>query len=415
MSVPKDHPSDRSSAPVLVIAPHLSYPTRDGADIAIDRRWGELSRFVDRVDIVAAHSVIHYENGQIFRETAFENKTRSKVHAALRTLLFKSVYTKEKFLTKSFIEISRPFLTNTCYQAIIYSYLASVPLSAFVGQREVKQYVLTHNDDIAIYRNMRQSSKNVVQKLVALMSERWVRKFGKASKDGFCFIHVSEEDATGWHTAIGDHDYCLGRVGCNLPEIVDFDRTPLHNRAVRLIFVGSLGVKMNMDAIKHFAEEYLPAIREQLEEVDVKIVGSNPTPDVQRLCRHYGFELFANVSDTELAQHFAWADFSLLPFPYSTGTKLKLLDSIARGTPILATSSIGHFEGIGSATACLVSDAPSEWAQHVLKWRTEGISKTVREKLIQVARGWTWEAVAKDFFENELKGYSLPLRNKGAT
>lgn len=399
---------DQSTAPVLVIAPHLNYPTRDGADIAIDRRWGELSKFVSRVDILAARSIVQYENGQILKEAAFENDSRSKWRAAVRTLLFRSVYTKEKFLTKSFIDTSRPFLADTRYQAIIYSYLASAPLSKFVAGHDVKQYVLTHNDDIAIYRNMRQSSKNVVQKLAALVSERWVRKFGRAKKDCFCFIHVSEEDAKGWQSAIGEHEYCLGKVGCDLPDTVNSERTPMHMRAVRIIFVGSLGVKMNMDAVRHFAENYLPTMEYLLGAVEIRIVGSNPAPDVQRLCREHGFELFANVSGTELARHFAWADFSILPFPYSTGTKLKLLDSIARGIPILATASIGQFDGIGSTTACLVSDDPSTWAQHVLKWRTSDISADVREKLIEVASGWTWEAMAKHFFESKLKVPNLP-------
>ncbi len=393
---------DDSTAPVLVIAPHLNYPTRDGADILVNRLLGELSKFVARVDIITAHSIVEYENGQIAREVSFANSSRPKWYAALRTIMFLSVYTKERFLTKSFVDTCRPFLSDTRYQAIIYSYLASAPLSKLVRQRNVKQYVLTHNDDTAIYRNMRLSSANVLRKLTAAVSERWVRHFGRAIKDRLCLIHVSDNDADGWTAALGEHDYFVSKVGCDLPEIISDERPHMQARPAQIIFVGSLGVKMNFDAVRHFAEKFLPAIQNRVGNVDVRIVGSNPTAEMQKICQKYGFVLFANVSDEELAQHFSWADFSILPFPYSTGTKLKLLDSISRGIPILATSPIGHFDGLGRHTACLVSDDPSDWAEHINEWQATDISADVRLQLIEVARAWTWEAMARQFFKSEL-------------
>lgn len=394
--------SYNATAPVLVIAPHLTYPARDGADILINRHWGELSKFVSKVDIVAAHSIVQYEGGRIVREISFSNNSRPKWRAALRTVLFRSVYTKEKFLTKSFVDASRPLLADASYQTIIFSFLASASLTKHVKRENVTQYVLTHNDDIAIYRNMRNSSRNPIQILTAIVSERWVRRFGRAIKDRVRFIHVSEDDADGWSNTIGKHGYTVGKVGCDLPEIALVEKPPMQARAPRIIFVGSLGVKMNSDAIRHFAEKFLPTINERTGKVQVKVVGSNPTSEVEKLCQKYGFDLFANVSEDELAAHFAWADFSILPFPYSTGTKLKLLDSIARGIPIMATEAIGHFEGIGRVTACLVSDNPSEWAEHVKGWKVTDIPGEVREKLIKVASGWTWEALAKRFFTSEL-------------
>jgi glycosyltransferase involved in cell wall biosynthesis len=403
MSVQKVNAANHSAkAPVLVIAPHLLYPTREGSDIAIDRRWGELSKYVSGVDIIAAQAVVRYRNGQITKMVAYRNQTRAKWKSALRTVFLRSVYTRERFLTKSFVDAAKPYLGNDSYQAVIFSYLASAPLSRFLHDPAVKRYILTHNDDVAIYQNMGKSSRNIVQKLVAIMSERWVRGYGRANKNAFRFIHVTEDDASGWTAAIGEHQYCLGKVGCNLPERRFEEKAPMSQRPMRLIFVGTLGVKMNFDAIHHFADSFLPTLLANLGPVDVRIVGSNPSPAVKTLCERNGFEMFADVSDDDLATHFAWADFSMLPFPYSTGTKLKLLDSIARGVPILATGSIGKFDGIGTETACLVSDEPDEWAAHIRKWKTTDIVPEIRDRLVATARGWTWEAMAKQFYEFEL-------------
>ena len=394
--------ADSSIAPILVVAPHLIYPTRDGADIAIDRRWGELSRFVSNVDIVAAQTVVRYQDGKITNMVPFSNKSRSKWKAALQTLFFRSVYTKERFLTRSFVNASRPYLGDPSYQAVVFSYLATASLGKYLASPTIKRYVLTHNDDVAIYRNMRKSSRNMLQKLVALMSERWVRRYGQAAKDDFRFIHVSEDDAAGWRAAIGEHAYFLGKVGCDLPERRFEKRPPMSRRPVRIIFVGSLGVKMNMDAVQHFADNFLPVLSKMIGAVDVRIVGSNPTPAVVKLCGQNGFGLFANVSNDELAAQFAWSDFSVLPFPYSTGTKLKLLDSVARGVPILATGSIGDFPGIGTEAACLVSDDPIKWAEHISRWKVTDISDEIRDMLVGTARSWTWGAMAEQFYIEEL-------------
>ena len=49
--------------PVLVLAPHLVYPLRHGADILIGRRWGMFSAHVPRVDIVGREAVHIFEGG----------------------------------------------------------------------------------------------------------------------------------------------------------------------------------------------------------------------------------------------------------------------------------------------------------------------------------------------------------------
>ncbi len=393
--------------PVLVLAPHLQYPTRDGADIAIDRRWGELSRFISHVDIVGMNEIVRYSDGRITCREHYRNAARSKGMAALRTALFRSNYNKEKFITPIYFRVARQRILTLEYQAVIYSYLTTASIGCELAGSSIRQYVLSHNDDVKIFHDMRVNTRNPFGKLVARLSENWVRERGRRWR-GLKYIHCTEVDASGWSRAIGPHDYLLGEVGCNLPAEFQVNHAPLgSHRSVRLIFVGSLGVKMNYDALQHFADCYFPVLKSYLHgHLDVRVVGSNPPGALERFCRLHGFSLYANVSDNELDQHLGWADFSILPFKYSSGTKLKLLTSTSRGVPALMTSAVGHGPG-SEHPLCLVSDDPLSWALHIDQFRNRGIAEEDRRSLFQMSQPWSWRSMAEKFFVSELSGDPL--------
>jgi len=109
------------------------------------------------------------------------------------------------------------------------------------------------------------------------------------------------------------------------------------NRAI----VGSLGVKINLDAIEFFKKDFYPLLKAGLGgDLEVLVVGSNPSDNVSRLCRDLGWMLYPDVSDEELTRLYRTSTFSILPFRYTTGSKLKLLQSLANGVPCLATLAL---------------------------------------------------------------------------
>jgi hypothetical protein len=391
------------NAPVLVIAPHLTYPTRDGADIAIERRCGELSRFVSYVDIIGTRTIRRYHGGEIAFTQSFDNEPRGKVAAGLRTIAFLSHYNLELYITPRFSEVARRKLGEPGYGAVIYSYLTSATLGRDLRQSGRKEYVVSHNDDVRYFRDIRtRSHGNLGQYLAAWLSELWDIRHGKAWKD-LHYIHCTNRDAKGWEASIGSHEWLLGEIGCDLPNEADDLREPVHSgRPIRLMFVGSLSVAMNGNAVRNFAKRYLPALRRELASgVEVKIVGSNPPESLAMFCRENGMELHPNVDDDELARIFQWADFSLLPFEYSNGTKLKLLGSTARGVPVLMTQAIGGGPG-SDHPLCLSADHPARWVSHIQATQATGISRADREALREISAPWSWTSMAERFYRDEL-------------
>jgi glycosyltransferase involved in cell wall biosynthesis len=110
-----------------------------------------------------------------------------------------------------------------------------------------------------------------------------------------------------------------------------------------ILFVGNLSYLPNVEGIMQFVTDTLPRLRARLsDKVTVRIAGSAPRPEVATLAERPDVELVADPPD--LAKHYRWADLAVIPVTAGGGTRIKLLEAFAHGTPVVA-SRIGA-EGI---------------------------------------------------------------------
>lgn len=390
MSLPRFDPS----APGLVLAPHLSYPTRDGADISLDRVARHLSRHLPWIDLIAADVRVRFERGELVDRQPFKNAIRSQRSGAIRALLRGSHYLLERFVTDRFRQQALEKLDDSRYGFVLYSYVCTASLAAEAAPRPGRlSAVWTHNDQIKWFRNLRESFGNPVLKLVAYTSEQWYFPFFGSHRDDFVFLYVTPEDRNGHVRQLGPHRNLIVPIGVDV-DVNLAERPPeLVHGAVRLLFVGSLGARMNLDALQHFAVTFAPALRAHFgKSLEVVIAGSSPSPAVRALCQRNRWDLRANVSDEGLALLYAGTSYALLPFPYTTGAKLKLLGALAHGTPFLATTGVDA-QISELPPGCLVSDAPDRWVAHVAS--TPHPSSSLRHGLHERAREYDWEFVVE--------------------
>jgi glycosyltransferase involved in cell wall biosynthesis len=162
-----------------------------------------------------------------------------------------------------------------------------------------------------------------------------------------------------------------------------------------LLFVGALGIRMNYDALAHFSRRFWPGLRRRFgDQVSVTVAGSNPLPEVRAICAEMGWALKANVSEVDLERLYETASFSILPFSYATGAKLKLLGSLARGVPVLATTSVSPQADL-VVEPSLMSDEPENWVARAVEVRRTGINHDVRQRMRHIAEQNSWEASAR--------------------
>jgi len=136
---------------------------------------------------------------------------------------------------------------------------------------------------------------------------------------------TSDDDAATFE-AMGAEDVVV------VPNGVDTDAIPFGS--VRpgpvVIYVGHFGYLPNVAAARELAEEILPRLRGAVPDAVVRLVGRDaPRGDAE------GLEVVGEVED--VLPHLQAARVTVMPLRAGSGTRLKALEAMAAGVPIVST------------------------------------------------------------------------------
>lgn len=380
---------------ILILAPHLVLPARNGADLLVERNARALSALGHQVTVLAASGTLAYHDGTISNDVDLGMHMRRRSVAGLRTLAFRSNFFKEKFLTPSWCAAARQLLANASWTHIVCSYIVTATL---VTEESRPVAVWTHNDEFKWFSTLASAAGNPLGRMAAEASGRWTEVWLKKHARQFLYVHVTETDQDGFHQRVPDMNSMVQPIGTDIPDEPASPVLP-NTQRLDLLFVGSLSVTMNGDALRHFAAHFWPAISSEFgEDIGVTIAGSHPSDDVVNLCRAAEWTLQANVSDEELRSLYDRSSFTVLPFPYATGAKLKMLGSLAHGVPFLATAAL-HAQQAMAALPCLLSDNVDDWMEALRRMRKDGLDSGMRHALQARVQSHSWTSVARQLVD----------------
>lgn len=103
-----------------------------------------------------------------------------------------------------------------------------------------------------------------------------------------------------------------------------------------LLFVGSLEYPPNQEAVRELVDVHAPALRAAFPGLRVRIVGRDPDGALTAHARAVGCEAPGFAAD--LRPHYAAATCVYLPIRSGGGTRIKVLEALALGRPVLATA-----------------------------------------------------------------------------
>lgn len=115
---------------------------------------------------------------------------------------------------------------------------------------------------------------------------------------------------------------------------------------IRLLFWGALGRPENAESARWICQHVLPRLRAQGTDFQLVLAGSNPPADLAGY-RGEQVEITGFIADP--AEQFAQAHLAIAPLFQGAGVKVKVLECLAAGLPVL-TTEIGS-EGIEADAA----------------------------------------------------------------
>jgi GT2 family glycosyltransferase len=125
-----------------------------------------------------------------------------------------------------------------------------------------------------------------------------------------------------------------------------------------MVFVAGFAHPPNEDAAVWFVDSILPLIQARVPAARLAIVGSNPTLAVRELAGP-AVSLHANVAEPVLLEFYRRARVAVVPLRCGAGVKLKVVESLREGVP-LVTTPVGA-QGLPglSSVASVAADAES--------------------------------------------------------
>jgi GT2 family glycosyltransferase len=154
-----------------------------------------------------------------------------------------------------------------------------------------------------------------------------------------------------------------------LPWIVD--ARPLARKFADtkdILFLGGFGHPPNEQAVKFFAGEVMPLVRDKLPNAVFQIVGSGAPESVLKLTSD-NVKILGYVPDLE--DVFASARVFVAPLLAGAGLKGKVLEAMSRGVPSVLSPVAAEGTGLVNGLGCLVAKSAEEWAAAVIKLYTD--------------------------------------------
>jgi glycosyltransferase involved in cell wall biosynthesis len=147
-----------------------------------------------------------------------------------------------------------------------------------------------------------------------------------------------------------------------------------------VLFMGRMDYHANIDAAQYFVRTTWPLIHARRPELRLLIVGANP-PEAVRALASDNVVVTGTVDDVRPYYHSALA--SVVPLRVGGGTRLKVLEAMAAGTPVISTAlgaeglAVTHgkdiliadtSEAMSDAVVALKAGSP-QWQELVVKAR----------------------------------------------
>jgi len=132
-----------------------------------------------------------------------------------------------------------------------------------------------------------------------------------------------------------------------------------------LIYSGALTYDANFDAMAFFLRDVLPLIRARRPNVHLRITGGYKGVPVDKLPLGAGVELTGYLEDIRPAVAQSWV--CVVPLRVGAGTRLKILEAMALGTPVVSTSKGAEGLEVTPGEDILIADEPEEFADGVLR------------------------------------------------
>lgn len=261
-------------------------------------------------------------------------------------------------------------------------------------QPDERKVLVAHNVESLIWQRYAETETNPLKRWY--IREQW-RKFQRYERRIFGevgrVIAVSEADARLVREEFGGRRVSVVDNGIDRAAFESIRRTPDRRR---ILFLGSFDWRPNQDAVGVLLDRIFPAVRAAEPLARLVLVGRRP-PDslVRRAAESEGVELHADVP--EVRPYLETSGVMVVPLRIGGGSRLKILESLAAGLPVVSTRVGAEGLEIEPGRHYLQADEPAAMAEALVGCVRDPapVQAMADEARTLVLRRYDWDVLAE--------------------
>lgn len=349
---------------ILMLTPYLPYPLLSGGQI---RTYNLLKKLANKHEVTLFSLIKTDEEEKYIPElkkycTKVQVFKRSEKPFTLKNIL-KTAFSSYPFLVirnhaPQIITAVEEELKSNTYDLIHAETFYMMP---HIPQTAIPTILVEQTIEYLGYESYAKKATVFLQPILAIdinKIKRWEQFYWKACDT---LIVMSEDDKKYISKEIGESKKI--EVVANGVDTNWFDEIKKQPTKVPTILsVGTFKWLPNVEAVTFLVTKVWPLIKEQLPTAKLKIVGNAPTEDIYNYEKNdSSIEVIGRIADIRDA--FATSDILMAPVFSGKGTRYKVLEAMASGTPVVATTTAVEGLEVENGTHVMTNNTAEGMAQ----------------------------------------------------
>jgi glycosyltransferase involved in cell wall biosynthesis len=193
----------------------------------------------------------------------------------------------------------------------------------------------------------------------------WLKKLNFYKNAYRCFdkiIVFTEEEKKAVRALSPRADISVVPIGV---EIESYKFKSNSDSPLDLIFVGYMGHYPNVDGITYFCNKIFPMVQKKLPLVNLHIIGSKMNGELSSVSGNKNIQIIGEVED--IRPYLAKAKVFVAPLRLGRGLRVKILEAMAMGLPVVATSVACSGIRAAAGKSILIADRPHKFSADIIR------------------------------------------------